>query len=241
MNLENKMKRGLTIIALCLYWLMQGFSPANAKHLLGGETTFRYIGNNKYQVNFICYRDCKSGVNFIDSLEYGIFRGKDSGFVFGANTHYRPVNGTNPNHYTVKIDSASIRSITSKSPYCSYPAGYCFQEADYVDTVTLGNDSLGYNVLLFQAVRNSALVNIDQSTGPDGMAWFAHIPEVKYHDNSPQFLGAAVPAFCISSQNIYNVDAMDPDGDSLSFYLSVPLSPKTGISGNTGGTNPYFG
>ena len=55
----------------------------SATHIVGGEITYRCLGNNQYEITLTVYRDCYNGVPFFDDpASVGIYeKGADSVLV----------------------------------------------------------------------------------------------------------------------------------------------------------------
>ena len=216
------------------------FGNANAKHIMGGELTYRYLGNSKFELTFTMYRDCNSGVNFPNTISYNIFNGQDSSVYTAGNSKYGTDCAGVKDYHGIKYITRV--SVQPSAPHCHLPAGYCIEQAIFKDTVKLGSDTVGYHVVLYMVARNTAIANLDLNTGNNGMAWYAIIPPVKYADNSPQFLTLPLPYMCDGSTNVFNQGLYDPDNDSMVCTIVTPISPNTLSSapptcnGNT--TNP---
>ena len=46
---------------ILLFLLFIAAFPSFASHIIGGEYTYTYLGNNKYRIVFYLYRDCING------------------------------------------------------------------------------------------------------------------------------------------------------------------------------------
>ncbi len=192
-----------------------------ASHLMGGELTYRYIGNSQYELKFTMYTDCKSR-NPDDQILYKIFRHSDSSLV--------------------ETDSTLLYKLNTVKATCKSFNSYCVREGQYIDTITLGSDTSGYDILYFRTDRNFAIVNLqccknstnplscfspncyDSTKNPFGMIWHAYIPAQKYENSTPQFPTPAIPFICVNKLSMFDNLAVDPDGDSLVFSLAHPYA-----------------
>ena len=203
------MKRYLLRVLLSLLMLSNGFT-AKATHLTGGDLTYTWYKGNFFILKFNVFRDCSKASNpALDaSIDYKVFLGSDSTKTYGS--------------YTANLYSKT--SVLPSAPHCLTPSGYCLQQGVYIDTIALGNDSVGYHILWLRGNRNAAVVNIYVgSPAPTvGSVWHAFVPPVKYHNSSPQFLSSPLPYQCVGKQSCYNQDVSDPDHDSLVFSTPVP-------------------
>jgi fibronectin type 3 domain-containing protein len=216
----------MLIIAVSLLW----GNTAMALHLMGGDVTYKYIGNNKYALKFLIYRDdnCTGCASMPTSITYYAYTGSNV-----AKSDYSAF-------ATHAVKLFSIGYVKPVAPNCASPTGVKAQQGIYLDTFTAGNDSLGYHITWFSnGTRNSgAILNLDQgkcpnSPNPFSMSWYTFIPNNSYKNSSPQFLSVPLPYLCVGKTNYIQPNASDPDKDSLVFSLEVPFSPPPtcGIGG----------
>src|SRR6185437_870873 len=191
---------------------------------MGGDLTYKYVGNNRYALQFLIYRDasCTSCASMPSSITYYVYAGS-----YVAKSDYS-VYAT----HTVKL--FSIGAVKPVAPNCAAPAGVSVQQGVFLDTLTDGSDSVGYHITWFaNGYRNSSIiVNILNEKGcgtsggyPNGMIWYAFIPNNKYANSSPQFLDNPIPYLCVGQTNTILPTASDPNNDSLVFSLQTPFSP----------------
>src|ERR1022692_4051238 len=161
------------LLTLLIAFSSSWSQDALAAHLMGGDLTYKYIGNNTYALQFLIYRDanCTSCLPMPPSLTYysyaGSYVAKSDYSVF--TTHY------------VKLFSIGL--VKPVAPNCASPSGVSVQQGVYLDTLTDGNDSLGYHITWFApGYRNgSIIVNLNSTLcGPYGvpftMLWYTFIP-----------------------------------------------------------------
>ena len=82
--------------------------PSRATHMMGGDMSYKCLGNGKYKITAKIYRDCR-GVPF-NSPEFGVFAGTNGGNGCGSYT----LSGLS----RVKITDITSRCSTASSP-CS--------------------------------------------------------------------------------------------------------------------------
>ena len=69
-------KMGLRLIVLLSGIFILGLQDANATHLVGGNLTYRCLGNNLYEIRLTVRRDCLTGAQnaqFDDPASIGFF------------------------------------------------------------------------------------------------------------------------------------------------------------------------
>jgi len=218
---------------------------------MGGDLKYKSLGNGKYQLTFSVYRDCSSSGNpaLPNTIAYNIFNGEDSSIYKKGNGKYGldcttfGFPGTKIYDYH-DIPYTSITSVNPSAPHCTLPTGYCIQQGVYIDTVTLGSDTVGYHIVMYLTDRNNSLITnlkLVSGTTNTGMAWYAFIPSYKKYGgvSSPEFTVVPVPYMCAASTNVFNQGLYDPDNDSMVCSLVTPGSDKSSSAQScNGGTNP---
>lgn len=72
MKMSNKIFSALKFITLVL--ILSIAENAGATHIIGGQLTYRHLGNNSYEVTLTLRRDCALGqVGYDDPASVGIF------------------------------------------------------------------------------------------------------------------------------------------------------------------------
>ena len=68
LNIVHKTKRFLRwhFVGVLLFFCLS----SNATHIVGGELTYRYVGNDQYEISLTVYRDCYNGVPPFDNPAY---------------------------------------------------------------------------------------------------------------------------------------------------------------------------
>ncbi|RYD83502.1 MAG: hypothetical protein EOP53_00680 [Sphingobacteriales bacterium] len=196
---------------------------AKATHLMGGDLTYKNIGNNQVELTFLVYRDCNgNNAGFDASIGFRVY---DASAV--ANSDY-----TKFKSYNVTLKSS--KKVSPEIPNCKIPSGVCIEQGTYIKVITLGNDSVGFHVSYFRNERNnSAITNLAYGAAncafgkkePFGSVWYTYIPRKAIKNSSPQFLTKPIPYLCAGKKNVFNPLASDPDRDSMVFSLATPYSP----------------
>jgi gliding motility-associated-like protein len=197
--------------------LLLGYTSGNASHLVGGDFTYECLGNNLYRLKLTIFRDCNTGVApFDQQVPFGIYEGSNLLFVrMVPMTNFYP-------HIPLTPDTCSPP-----------PPTVCVEYAEYIDTITLLPSPLGYNISHQRCCRNNGIVNIVGS-GSTGNTWHTSIPPNDTFCNStPQFLDFPSLLLCYNEPMVIDIPVVDPDGDSLVFYLCEPFLGG-GMQQNTG-------
>lgn len=194
-----------------------------ATHVVGGEISYQWVSQNNYIIKVKVYRDCNPGnAAMPTSLSLGIYRK-------GLNTLQQTVTMNNP-------------VITNNLPFgdsCYTPTSLCVDEGVFTSAIiTIPNLAAGYYLHTQLYARNGIIDNIN-SPGSTGMSFYAEMPDPALgQNNSPVFGNYPLDAyFCLNYTKTFNFNAIDADGDSLSYSMIDPL----GSVGTTNGTaaGPY--
>lgn len=220
----------LRTLFICLFAQLIFVGSAFSTHLMGGDLTYKALGNNKIELRFMVYRDCiSSGSAALDqSITYRIYQAS-----YTASSNY-----TKYVSRTIKLYNS--KKVNPEAPRCNPPTGVCVQLGVYIDTITLGAtvllDTVGFQVVWMRDFRNylAPITNLAKGScffssnpgNPYGSVWYTFIPPVKITNNTPQFLTNPIPYICAGRKSMFNPNVSDPDKDSLVFSLETPYSPK---------------
>ena len=163
------MKRILWLFFIWLWCLPFGLKSA---HLVGGDLTYLYLGNNQYEFTLTIYRDCAGqGAPFDDTVAISIYTG--AGVLF-----------LNPQ---VPILSQGLVP-NPVYPCLTTPPNVCTQQAIYKTTVTLPPNATGYTATSQRCCRNGTISNI-----PNPGSWGN-----TYTTKIPAFAGHTFPSFVMT-------------------------------------------
>jgi hypothetical protein len=201
---------------LLLTFITSLFEYANATHIIGGEMSYRCLGNNDYEITLKLYRDCYNGVPWFD-IPTTI-----SIFDIGGNA-VSQISIVNPASDTLDVQTNCAAFI----PYI------CAEQGIFIDTVNLPPITGGYTLAYQRCCRSMIIQNILDPLNV-GMTVSATIPDASIAacNNSPVFINNPPFAFCIGIPINFDHSAVDPDGDSLVYELC------SGVSG-ADQYNPY--
>lgn len=207
---------------LLLFVLLAGKS--HASHVMGGEITWTCQGGN-YVFELIFYRDCNGAE---------------------VNTVSENINVWNhPSVSTIQVNFVARQDI---SPFCTPVAGSPAQLA--CGSGASGGNGIGaIEKIIYRSApialpgtppaagwiftaqnfsRSNAITNLtDPSTyGITISAYMFHIPNAATGcvDSSPKFLQEPYLVSCAGTPYVYNMNAVDPDLDSVSVSFGTPLN-----------------
>ncbi len=213
---------------LLLLLLMTPFF-SRASHMIGGDITYRCLGNNVFEITLTLYQDCLFGepqaIQQDDPAYYTIFTA-----------------GSNP----VMVAEGNIRSLTTETVdpnfnnACinNYP-NTCLRKQVFRFTRTLEPSSRGYYIVYQRCCRNASINNI-VNPGNVGVTYLALIPPFvngECPNNSAVFKTLPPQIICSNNPFVYDFSATDADADSLSYELCAahpgasitnPLPPTNG-------------
>lgn len=180
----------------------------SAAHLVGGELSYTCLGNNRYEVKLLIYRDCSSnGAPFDDPAIITIY---DDNLNIVANLE-------------VPLHTSGRLPVDAPNTCYSLPSFVCTEEGLYLDTVFLPPTPGGYTLSHQRCCRNQSINNIP-NPGDWGNTYTIEIPANDNSCNSsPRFTTTPPVALCLNINNTINTSAFDPDGDSLVYSLCFPL------------------
>ncbi|MCB9282818.1 MAG: gliding motility-associated C-terminal domain-containing protein [Lewinellaceae bacterium] len=203
--------RGVALVALALVLLPS--TTLKASHIVGGDITYKCLGNNKYEITLNVYRDCFYGdpLAWFDNPAYvGIYRKSNNTLFQQVNMYFSGINDTLSNFIT---------------DTCLFvPPAVCVHATQYKKIVTIPYDPAGYEIIYQRCCRNITVQNIMDPyfTGATFCISLTG-PAMQQCNSSPTF-GTLAPIFiCVNQPLEYDHSATDPDGDSLVYRLNTPL------------------
>ena len=204
--------RAVIKVYLYFFVLLVPFA-SKGTHIMGGGVTYKYLGNNKYALEFAFYRDCSSSNNAAmpTSIDY---------FIRAASSSTSP-----RTKKTIKLVGTATK-VSNAASGCA--SSYCAEKGIFRDTITEGTDTVGYHIFAANAARNGNITNLNNPGGA-GMEWYAFLPPRKYQNSSPNLVKVPVPVICAKKKNIFNAGFYDPDGDSLVFSVVTPYDSSTTV------------
>jgi gliding motility-associated-like protein len=234
------------IILFCLALIY--FVSVQATHMMGGDMSYKCLGNGKYKITAKIYRDCR-GVPF-NSPEFGVFAGTNGGNGCGSSA--LSISRTGIKDVTPRCSTAS----SPCSPQNTYGTGEGIEEHTYEVTVDFNTSPLsGYlnkstccevTFYIGQCCRNGAI-----TTGPASEGFYTtcmiNICNIKKTinkcNNSPTLSNAPIGFLCCNQAYYFNNGAIDTvDYDSFSYSLTNGINtlPNNSVSYSSPFTPRYF-
>ncbi|MCB0838558.1 MAG: T9SS type A sorting domain-containing protein [Bacteroidetes bacterium] len=201
--------------------IILGLNQVYAAHLLGGDISYLCLGKNaqglnQYEISVSVMKDCVGSPNwpigntpFDKTIRVRIFDGGTSKFVKEITLNQQ--------------DSTFLVPVTNDS--CGiYMEKNCFARATYQTTVFLPDNLNGYHITWSRCCLVNNLTNISNSDGV-GMTLSGFIPNTGLCNNSPQFVHDNPLHLCLEDHDglSFDISTEDPDGDSLTYELSIPF------------------
>ncbi len=208
-----------TPIIIVLMFLAFGLEAA---HLVGGELSYRCLGNNNYEVRLVIYRDCASnGAPFDDPAIITVFN--------SSNTVVQ--------NLMVPLGPNSFLPVVAPNSCSALPSFVCIQEGIYLDTVNLPPSGGPYTLSHQRCCRNNSIDNI-----PNPRLWGStytiQVPANPTCNSSPSFSSAPPVALCLNAPVQIDMSAVETDGDSLSYFLCSPFHGGGNQTNTTGPNSP---
>ena len=219
------MMRHIRLIGFLLLLISFG-PPAKATHIVGGEVTYKCLGNNRYEVRIDIYQDClprsQGGGDPLaivqDSPAFiSIFTG--NGALVLEDT-------------TMRRSLPNLRVPTNFDNSCvNNPPNTCLNKVTFIKQYTLSPSASGYYIVYQRCCRNANIVNI-HNPGDVGATYYAIIPPIAAGtcNSSAVFRNYPPQIICINNPLFYDHSATDADGDSLSYEFCTAF--QGGSSGN---------
>lgn len=187
-----------------------------ATHIVGGEMTYTYLGNNQYKLRLDLYIDCINGnPQAIESDRYALFA-----IFTGSNRQM--LSG-----YPVSVSRKGPERIEKTNYNCiAVKPNACVDHYWYEQTVTLSPRTGGYYVSFQRCCRNGTINNI-LDPGGTGANYWAFIPNKNKigKENSAAVFKQLPPNFlCTNTELRFDHSAKDADGDSLVYRLVTPFT-----------------
>ncbi|MFN0213407.1 MAG: gliding motility-associated C-terminal domain-containing protein [Saprospiraceae bacterium] len=184
-----------------------------ATHIVGGEITYRCVGNNFYEITLTVYRDCYNGIPEFDNLApVGIYeKGADSLLIKNLLIPYN--NNTN-----------DTLPILLNDPCLTVPPDVCVHKATYRITTLLAFNPNGYILVYQRCCRNKLIRNL-----PDPLnTGISFVTEISAESQLTCNKGATYNnwppvAICVHHPIDFDHSATDADGDSLAYRLCTPF------------------
>lgn len=205
------MKSKLILGLLLLILTKAGFST----HLVGGEMSYRCLGNNQYEITLTIFRDDYYGQAPLDpSSRITIFNNSNNNVVRTEDINLSGGGGT-------------ILPLNANPCITNRPRDVRIEKGTYVKVITLAPNAAGYKVVFQRCCRNNAVANINTD---EGSTYVVNIPGTTPCNSSAVFNNQPPLFLCVNSKLEFDMSATDPDGDQLVYSICAPLQGLDAIS-----------
>jgi gliding motility-associated-like protein len=186
-----------------------------ATHIVGGDLTYKCLGNDRYEVTLMVYRDCLNGnpeADFDDPASIAIYDVKNN-----LQVHLGQLG-------QILIPFNADDTLSQQSDCIIDGNGVCVQRTVYKMIATLPFIKGGYVLAYQRCCRNGTISNIIDPV-ETGATFISEISEIALAEcnSSPVFREWPPIFICVNEQLEYNHSAMDEDGDSLIYSLCTPF------------------
>jgi gliding motility-associated-like protein len=216
-------KIGLRLIVLLGGMLLLGIQDVSATHIVGGNLTYRCLGNNLYELRLTVRRDCLNGApnaQFDDPASIGFFD--------AVTNQLLTFPGVPDGQILIPVNNNDTLNEVLVSD-CSVIAGdVCVHTTTYIATVALPFHPNGYLLAYQRCCRNQTLNNVLDPLNT-GMTLVAELSPLAQQqcNSSPQFRAFPPIYTCVNKELVYDHSAVDPEGDSLVYSLCTPNAGAT--------------
>ncbi|MDO8365856.1 MAG: hypothetical protein Q7T20_03590, partial [Saprospiraceae bacterium] len=185
-----------------------------ATHIVGGEITYRCLGNDSYEITLTVYRDCYNGVpNFDNPATIGIYeKGEDSILVKKLSLPYN-------------IFTNDTLPIILDDPCLRIPPDVCVHKATYRTITSLPFNPNGYIIVYQRCCRNKLIRNLPDplNTGISFVTEISAESQLECNQGAT-FINWPPVAICVHHPIDFDHAAIDADGDSLAYRLCTPFN-----------------
>lgn len=201
---------------------------ATATHIIGGNLKVKQVNTNQFEVDLAVFRNCGIG----DPND----RNDDPVALQNAIV-LRVYDALNYNLILSETFTRDSGSEVALGNECYTPPNLCVEAYHFVKTLNLANNPNGYIIAAQSCCRNFSILNL-VDPWQTGITWQATIPDPSLANmNSSPDLGPypALGFLCVLTELHIDLEAKDPDGDSLTYELVSPFnapSPSNGSPNN---------
>ncbi len=194
----------------CLLIQLFIFEHGYSEHIVGGELSYKCIGNSNYIITLKLYRDCNG-----------------SGALFDNPTTITILNDSGKVEKTININfpGSNIIPNNTYSLCLTAPPNICVEEAIFIATVNLPRVPGGYTLVYQRCCRNNSVLNI-KNPASTGASYVATVPDslMAPCNSSPVFKEFPPTVICVNEPMVFDHSAKDPDGDSLTYSFFNPFA-----------------
>jgi len=199
-----------------IFSFFHSFIPIlNAKHIVGGEITYRYVSTSGNIVTLAftmhVYRDCNAtgGAPFDGEAVIGIFE-----------------KGNSKIKNKILVPLKNSVSVTPPSYQCLIPPAVCVEEGlyEWQSSLVITADSVSYIVEYQRCCRNNTITNIN-TPGQVGATYSVEISALalQLKNSSPVFKAFPPTIVCGDLNLKFDHSAKDLEGDQIVYRFCSPI------------------
>ncbi len=217
---------------ICLGILLMSGINARANHLVGMDFYYTWVSGNTYKITLIAYGDCGSGPG-------GAFGALPTNtpevYVYNGGTLITTLHlAIEPPSTGVEITPVCPADITltqcTDIAYTIPGIKKFVYSTDYTVTSPSAYWRFLFTGNLVGSFAGRALTITNIPSPPSSTIQLVDtLNNTVTHNSNPVLTNIPTPFFCLANPDNYNPGAVDPDGDSLSFFL-VPGQDGTSTS-----------
>ena len=203
---------------------------AGASHVMGGDLSYKCLGNNQYEITLKLYRDC-SGIS-APTTATATLRDSCSGLPTTISLpQVGPASGIDVTPLCPNFKQCNKCNFPTNPPAshpCMPPTGPGILQGvelyTYTTIITLPSNCPTFTIGYSLNARNAASTNL-QNPGSQNLYIEAYLKANAVPCNtSPNFSELPTPYICQNQLYNYNHGAIEPDGDSLVYTFVNPLT-----------------
>lgn len=215
----RKISRASILLSFFLF-LMFSFQ-LSATHIVGGELSYKCLGNDRYEVTLQVRRDCAN------ANEEALFDNPAAVWVYDGDFGQLP-NFANKGRFLFYLNESDTIERTVTNPCLDFTGGLCVETALYKDTIVLPRRPGGYYLMYQRCCRNSIINNI-QNPLETGSSYILRISEAALEtcSSSPQLTDFPPLSTCLNEPFAFDQSAEASPDDSLVYSLFTPYEGAT--------------
>lgn len=205
-------------IILISFFLLVGWQTLEARHIIGGEITYKCLGEGRYEFEMRMYRDCNCTdcANFDGEAYVAVYR--CSGSCSGESQ-------SNP-YLSIDVPVQRISNVEAPNYPCLIPPNVCVEEGIYTWSLDLPVSTTdSYHVSYQRCCRNVTVNNLRRPQDQGATYTVEITPRAQeLCNNSPRFETFPPTVICQGASLEYDHSATDADGDQLVYEFCAPLA-----------------
>ncbi len=222
--------RLISLLRICLIisFLAIVQTIGHAAHIVGGELTYRCLGNNMYEFTLLVYRDCQSTGAQFDSAPGGLL---------GTVSIYDGNRIPEDLIENVILDPPIIENIPPNisNPCLTIPDDVCVESGRYTFVRELPLSTTDSYTITYQRCCRNGTINNVFNPGSTGSTYTIELTRFAQEtcNSSPVFNDFPEIIICSNEELIFDHSATDLDGDQLEYSFCSPYTGG-GLNGSNG-------